>query len=184
MTFDIGPGAKAQRLHRDDKNFHVDHEDQTKSGYRVGSDVMMSFMVSGVKTTFENWETLAIPGSHLWGSDHGPKADEAICAEMDVTDCWAILGGLYHAGGANITQNEHRILNGFLFCRGFYRQENSYLCNSTEDVLSWSPEVQRIVGYELSSLNIGFVHFKTPLQHLRGDKIEEFGDFEASQERK
>ncbi|KAL4751595.1 hypothetical protein BDW72DRAFT_192788 [Aspergillus terricola var. indicus] len=171
MTFDIGPRAKAQRLHRDDKNFHVDHEDQTKSGYRVGSDVMMNFMVPGVKTTFENGATLAIPGSHLWGSDRVPKADEAVCAEMDVTDCWVMLGGLYHAGGANITQNEHRILNGFFFCRGFYRQEeNPYLCNSTEGVLSWSPEVQRIMGYELSSPNIGFVHFRMPLQHLRGDK--------------
>ncbi|KAL4763862.1 phytanoyl-CoA dioxygenase family protein [Aspergillus foveolatus] len=166
MTFDIGPGAEAQRLHRDDKNFHVDHEDQTKPHSRTG----------------QPWP---FPGSHLWGFDRAPKADEAICAEMDVTDCWVMLGGLYHAGGANITQNEHRILNGFFFCRGFYRQEeNSYLCNSTEDVLSWSPEVQRIMGYELSSPNIGFVHFKTPLQHLRGDKIEEFGDFDAPQEAK
>jgi hypothetical protein len=40
MTFDIGPGAKAQRLHRDDKKFHVDHEDQTATGYRKGSDVI------------------------------------------------------------------------------------------------------------------------------------------------
>ncbi|CBF77160.1 hypothetical protein AN4607.2 [Aspergillus nidulans FGSC A4] len=73
MTFDICPGVKAQRLHRDDQNFHVDHEDQTKSGYRVGSDVMMSFMVPGVKTTFENGATLAIPGSHFWEFDRAPK---------------------------------------------------------------------------------------------------------------
>ncbi|KAL4926832.1 phytanoyl-CoA dioxygenase family protein [Aspergillus undulatus] len=184
MTFDIGPGAKAQRLHRDDKNFHIDHQDQSATGYQVGSDVMMNFMVPGVKTTFENGATLAIPGSHLWGSDRVPRMGKATVAEMDVTDVWVMLGGLYHAGGANITQ-EHRILNGFFFCRGCYRQEeNPYLCNSAADVLSWSPEVQRIMGYELSSPNIGFVHFKTPLQHLRGDQIEEFGDFDASQEAK
>ncbi|EEA23347.1 hypothetical protein TMatcc_002206 [Talaromyces marneffei ATCC 18224] len=185
MTFDIGPGAKAQRLHRDDKNFHIDHMEQSATGYHIGSDVMMNFMVPGVKTTYENGATLAIPGSHLWSSERVPKTQEAICAEMDVTDAWVMLGGLYHAGGANITENEHRILHGFFFCRGYYRQEeNAYLANSTEDVLSWSPEVQRIMGYELSSPNIGFVMFRTPLQHLRGENLDTFGDFDASQEGK
>ncbi|KAL4785925.1 hypothetical protein BJX76DRAFT_366545 [Aspergillus varians] len=185
MTFDVGPGAKAQRLHRDDKNFHIDHEDQSGTGYRVGSDVMMNFMVPGVKTTFENGATLAIPGSHLWGSDRIPKTSEAIAAEMEATDCWVMLGGLYHAGGANITENEHRVLHGFFFCRGFYRQEeNVYLANSAEDVLSWSPEVQKVMGYELSSPNIGFVHLKTPMQHLRREQVEEWGDYDASQEAK
>lgn len=64
MKFDIGPGAKAQRLHRDDKNYHVDHVDQTGNGYRVGSDLSMGIMIPGVKTTMENGATLAIPGSH------------------------------------------------------------------------------------------------------------------------
>ncbi|KAL4920956.1 hypothetical protein BDW62DRAFT_175609 [Aspergillus aurantiobrunneus] len=105
---------------------------------------MMNVMVPGVKTTFENGATLGIPGSHLWGSDRVPKKKhEATLAEMEVTDCWVMLGGLYHAGGANIT-NDHRILHGFFFCRGFYRQEeNIYLANSAEEVLSWSPEVQK-----------------------------------------
>ena len=55
---EIGPGGKAQRLHRDDKNHHVDHEDQTKTGYRVGSDVSLSFLIPGVETSFENGATL------------------------------------------------------------------------------------------------------------------------------
>ncbi|KAL2801261.1 hypothetical protein BJX66DRAFT_331431 [Aspergillus keveii] len=185
MTFDIGPSAKAQRLHRDDKNFHIDHEDQIATGYRKGSDVMMAFMVPGVKTTFENGATTAIPGSHLWGPDRAPRTSEAIVAEMEVTDCWVMLGGLYHAGGANITESERRLLHGFFFARGFYRgEENIYLANSAEDVLSWSPEVQKIMGYELSSPNIGFVNFKTPLQHLRGEQLDEIGDFDPSQEAK
>ncbi|KAK2804524.1 hypothetical protein FQN50_006599 [Emmonsiellopsis sp. PD_5] len=182
MTFDIGPGGKAQRLHRDDKNYHVDHEDQTQTGYRVGSDVMMAFMVPGVKTTFENGATTAIPRSHLWGSDRAPKIEESIAAEMEIGDAWVMLGGLYHAGGANITENERRIVHGFFFCRGYYRhEENAYLANTTEDVLSWSPEVQRIMGYQLSSPNIGFVDFKGPIQYLQGVELDEFGDFDPSQ---
>ncbi|KAJ5120420.1 Phytanoyl-CoA dioxygenase [Penicillium bovifimosum] len=184
MTFDVGPGAKAQRLHRDDKNFHVDHEDQTATGYRVGSDVMMAFMIPGVKTTVENGATIAIPGSHLWGADRAPKQHEAVPALMEPTDCWVMLGGLYHAGGANVTESERRTLHGMFFARGYFRQEeNAYLANSTEEVLSWAPEAQKIMGYELSSPNIGFVNFKTPLQYMRGVEIDAFGDFDPSQEK-
>ncbi|GKZ90776.1 hypothetical protein AnigIFM59636_002806 [Aspergillus niger] len=184
MTFDIGPGAKAQRLHRDDKNFHVDHEEQSATGYRVGSDVMMAFMVPGIKTTVENGATIAIPGSHLWGSDRAPKLDEAVAAEMNVTDCWVMLGGLYHAGGANVTQNERRVVHGMFFTRGFHRQEEIvYLANTAEEVLSWSPEAQKVMGYEVSSPNIGFVNFQTPLQYLRGEGVgDAFVDFDPSQE--
>lgn len=114
MTFHIGPGANAQSLHRDDKNFHVDHIDQSAMGYRLGSDVMVNNMVPRVKTRYENGETIAIPVSHSWGSDRAPKTQEAICAEMDVTDAWVILGGLYHAGGANITE-ERPSNSGWLF---------------------------------------------------------------------
>ncbi len=57
LTMRIGPGGKAQRLHRDDKNFHPDHVDQTKTGYRIGSDVQLSFLIPGVDTTVENGAT-------------------------------------------------------------------------------------------------------------------------------
>ncbi|EXJ91452.1 hypothetical protein A1O1_04564 [Capronia coronata CBS 617.96] len=185
VTFDIGPGGKAQRLHRDDKNYHVHHPDQTQTGYQIGTDVEMAFLVAGVKTTIENGATLAIPGSHLWGSDRAPKVEEATYAEMEAGDCWIMLGGLYHAGGANITNNERRIVHGLFFTRGFLRQEeNIYLANSADDVLSWSDAAQKALGYTLSSPNIGFVEFKTPLQYLHGVPADALGDFDPSQEKR
>lgn len=57
ITMEIGPGGKAQRLHRDDKNFHVHHADQTETGYQKEADVMMAFLIPGVDTTFENGAT-------------------------------------------------------------------------------------------------------------------------------
>lgn len=57
VSMEIGPGGKAQRLHRDDKNFHVDHYDQTETGYRVGSDMSMAFLIPGIDTTVENGAT-------------------------------------------------------------------------------------------------------------------------------
>jgi hypothetical protein len=58
LSMEIGPGGKAQRLHRDDKNFHMDHIDQTETGYRIGQDVELTFLVPGVDTTPENGATL------------------------------------------------------------------------------------------------------------------------------
>lgn len=58
LSMEIGLGAKAQRLHRDDKNFHMDHIDQISTGYRHGSDVQLSFLTSGKDTTPENGATL------------------------------------------------------------------------------------------------------------------------------
>lgn len=57
ITMEIGPGGKAQRLHRDDKNYHVHHADQTRTGYQKESDVLMGFLIPGVNTTIENGAT-------------------------------------------------------------------------------------------------------------------------------
>lgn len=57
LTIETRPGSKAQRLHRDDKKFHVDHPDQTKTGYQVGTNVGMGVLISGRRTTFENGAT-------------------------------------------------------------------------------------------------------------------------------
>jgi hypothetical protein len=57
LSMEIGPGGKAQRLHRDDKNFHMTHEYQMKTGYKIGSDVELSFLIPSVDTTFENGAT-------------------------------------------------------------------------------------------------------------------------------
>lgn len=57
-TIDVRPGAIGQRIHRDDKVHHVDHEDMTSTGYKLGSDVSMSLLVPGVESTEENGATL------------------------------------------------------------------------------------------------------------------------------
>ncbi|KAI9743081.1 MAG: hypothetical protein M1818_003376 [Claussenomyces sp. TS43310] len=59
LTMEVNPGGKAQRLHRDNKNHHVDHVDQTKTGYSIGSDVSMAFLIPGTETTVENGATMA-----------------------------------------------------------------------------------------------------------------------------
>lgn len=64
-------------------------------------------------------------------------------------------------------------------------QENQYLIHDKEEVLSWSPEVQRIMGYTVSSPNIGFVDFVNPSQFLSGSyDPDNLHDLDPSQESK
>ena len=57
-TLDIGPGTKAQDLHRDDFIWQQTHNITTGTGYRLGSDVSMGLLVPGVDTTKANGATL------------------------------------------------------------------------------------------------------------------------------
>lgn len=83
-----------------------------------------------------------------------------------------------------MTETERRTLHAMFFCRGYLRhEENIYLANSFNEVLSWSPEAQKAMGYTLSSPNIGAVNFMPPLQYMRGEEVESYGDFDPSQEK-
>ncbi|KAL9576390.1 MAG: hypothetical protein Q9212_007137 [Teloschistes hypoglaucus] len=56
-TLDIGPGAKAQDLHRDDFIWQQTHSER-RTTYTLGSDVGMGLLVAGVKTSAANGATL------------------------------------------------------------------------------------------------------------------------------
>ena len=57
------------------------------------------------------------------------------------------------------------------------------MIHSRDEVLSWSPEVQRIMGFTVSSPNIGFVDFVQPSRFIEGNYDEEsLGDLDPSQE--
>lgn len=170
MTLECNPGGAGQRLHRDEKIHHAWRDDQTQTGYRMGSDVMMAFLVPGTQTTPENGATVAVPGSHLWGMERYPKMEEAAPATMMPGDAWCHLGGMYHAGGANKTTDWRRPMHSMFFCQSHLRgEENQYLIHTKEEVASWSPEIQRVMGFDISSPNLGFVDFIPPYKWLTGN---------------
>ena len=59
-TLDIGPGVKAQDLHRDDFIWQQTHSVEVEEGreYQMGSDVSMGLLVPGVNTTKANGASL------------------------------------------------------------------------------------------------------------------------------
>lgn len=169
LTMDILPGAKGQPLHRDDRAWHVDHQDQTKSGYKRGSDVSMAVLCPGLPTTAANGATLIIPGSHLWDDDRAPTREEVTHATMQPGEALMFLGSTYHAGGSNTTADQTRPVHSMFFCRGTHRQEeNQYLAYTADEVLSWSEQEQMLMGYAVSSPSLGYVDFVTPAQFFKG----------------
>lgn len=143
-----------------------------------------------------------IPGSHLWDSERIPKVEEAGYGVMEVGDCFVMLGGFYHAGGHNLTKDQYRPVHDLSFIRGYLRQEvgkyvylsaeydtdldhqeNAYLSFTKEEVISWPFEVQKRMGYTVSSPNLGFVDFVQPYKYLAGDFDPNHpGDLDSSQE--
>lgn len=64
----IGPGGKAQPLHRDDYISHRYHMeiDKWNDGRDMDRESAVGLFVAGSKITKENGGTAFIPRSHLW----------------------------------------------------------------------------------------------------------------------
>lgn len=43
------------------------------------------------------------------------------------------------------------------------------MIHTKEEVASWSPEIQRVMGFDISSPNLGFVDFIPPYKWLTGN---------------
>src|ERR1700712_1393898 len=88
------------------------HTDATKTGYVKGRDNGFGVFVPGIKTTKQNGATRCIPGSHLWGDDHGAdkNSPDVVYAELEVGEAFFMLASTFHAGSTNFTQDENRIM--------------------------------------------------------------------------
>jgi len=137
-------------------------------GYKLGSDDSMTILIPGVDTREGNGATNVILGSHLWGLDRIPTMEEVTVAKMSVGEALMMLGGVYHGAGKNSTADEMRHVHAIILCKGILRtNENIYLTTTKEEVLSWEPKVQERMGFFLSSPNIGFCDFRSPIEFLK-----------------
>ncbi|KAJ5666672.1 hypothetical protein N7462_011081 [Penicillium macrosclerotiorum] len=98
---DINPGAKSQKLHRDDKNHHARHA--KAESYHDNRDMLFGLFVPDCDTSLEIGATRVVPGSHLWGDekpDFDPDGDKGVFdAELRAGEAFMMLGSLYHGGG-------------------------------------------------------------------------------------
>ena len=134
------PGAKAQVLHRD----HIVWPDlgPKHPNRQISSVIALSDF------TADMGATLVIPGSHKWEEGRRPKREEVVAAEMQPGSAVIYLGGTYHAGGANITEDKCRRGMHVSYCLGWLRtEENNYLSLSLDRVRKLSRQAQTLLGY-------------------------------------
>ena len=151
QAIQIGPGQRAQALHRDDTAFLWRHPTNGREG-------RVQVMVALSDFTAENGGTLVIPGSHLWDEDRKPEAAEAIPTEMKAGSALIFLGSVYHAGGANRTEDDYRTgLTIALDASCVRQEENMYLSLPREVVASYPEEIQRLLGWSAGPNAMGWV---------------------------
>jgi ectoine hydroxylase-related dioxygenase (phytanoyl-CoA dioxygenase family) len=111
----------------------------------------------------ENGATRVVTGSHLFNAP--PKLNRTYGTfplEMKRGSVAFILGTTYHGAGENITprRRDAIIVN---YCAGIMRQQENFMLELTRDrVRTFSPTVQRLVGYGLTRAGAGRIGFENP----------------------
>ncbi|WP_434664957.1 phytanoyl-CoA dioxygenase family protein [Paraburkholderia sp. A3BS-1L] len=148
QLIEIGPGNKAQPLHRDLGNWPVFLEMGKRSPTAI-----TNLMIALTPFTEENGATRIIPGSNHWDEDYGDnihKGEPAmtIPAEMSAGDALLLSGKVLHGGGANVTSNERRRGLTMPMQPGYLTPEEAYpFLISMDIVKTLSARAQRIIGF-------------------------------------
>lgn len=154
----IHPGEIAQPIHADDQVMPV---------AKPHRPITANSMWAVTDFTEANGATRIIPGSHT--ADHSPEYGrhyDSICAEMPAGSILVWDGGLWHGGGANITDRKRRGI-AMNYCAGFIRQqENQQLGIPLETVRRFPPALQELCGFGVYKGLIGHIDRRSPAQVL------------------
>ncbi|HEV2372342.1 MAG TPA: phytanoyl-CoA dioxygenase family protein [Streptosporangiaceae bacterium] len=136
------PGQPCQGLHRDTAAWpHVPVREDPVAVTVMGA--MSDF-------TAANGATWIVPGSHQRADNDGPTWDEAIQAELKKGDALLFRSDLFHAGGANATENDTRRMLSLGYQVGWLRQVENTTLSVPPAVASGLPEdVQDLLGYSV-----------------------------------
>ena len=121
VCFRILPGAAAQGLHRDSMVYHLKNPACTAEEYTTDRDTSIGIFLAGTRTTRENGATRFCPGSHLEQTQQPPSEDRAVYAEMEPGDALIMFSSVYHAGSANVSQSDERLVYNAQMTKGFMR---------------------------------------------------------------
>ena len=163
----LEPGERAQVLHRDASLYPFQNP---------APPTILATMWAVSDFTRENGATCLVPTSHLWDDDRQPRADEIVMAEMPAGSVLMYNGNVIHAGGAN-RSNGARTGAAIQFALGWLRQEeNQYLAMPIEQARMLPRRLQELMGYDLATVNLGFVDHKHPNDVLNGTADDAAGD--------
>ena len=140
-ALEVGPGARAQILHREEDSFTFFPIP------RPNLIVATMWAISDFRV--DNGATLLVPGSHLWSADRAHTPEEVVSAEMPAGSVLLWLGGTLHGAGAN-RSNDSRYGVILTYSLGWLRQEeNQYLDVPPEMASRLSSELLEVIGYKM-----------------------------------
>ncbi|WKG05499.1 phytanoyl-CoA dioxygenase family protein [Mycolicibacterium sp. HK-90] len=167
QAIEIGPGNRAQMLHRDLENWFP-----FVGMGPAGPEITLNFLIALTDFTEENGATRVIPGSNHWPDfeDRGTP-EQTVPAVMKAGDALFFSGKTAHGGGANRTTNEYRRAVSFAFNPGYLVGEEAYPFLVDRDVVTTlPPRVQRILGfrsqYPKGSPGLWMVDYRELADHL------------------
>jgi len=154
----IGPGEKAQILHRDDAIYPVPEPHPP---------LVVNTMWPLDEFTAQNGATRFIPGSHRWEPGRTPAPDDAVeQAVMSPGSALFYLGSLWHGGGANDT-GQPRLGVILEYAAGWLRQQENHCLAVPRDVVAELPErLQELLGYNIYPPFVGYVDGSHPRKVL------------------
>ena len=159
----IGPGEKAQPIHRDQWAFDF-------FPFPPGFDVQCNTIWAMTDFTQENGATRIVPGSHLMEDRLQFRLGDSIPAEMEKGSVLVYNGRIYHGGGENRSDSVRMGLN-ITYALGWLRQEeNQYLSVPHELARSFDDDLLKLMGYAQGAYALGYVDdLREPLAALRQD---------------
>ena len=153
----LEPGEKAQVLHRDTGIYPIQNP---------APPLTLGTMWAMTDFTTENGATCLVPGSHRWTDARKPLPEEIVTAEMPAGSVLLYTGNTIHGAGAN-RANTNRGGLAVHYCLAWLRQEeNQYLAMPIEEARKLPRRLQELMGYDLGTVNLGFVDHKHPNDHL------------------
>ena len=159
----IGPGEKAQAIHRDQWAFDF-------FPFPPGYDVQCNTIWALTDFTERNGATRIVPGSHLMEDKLQFGQEETVPAEMEKGSVLFYNGRIYHGGGANRSDATRMGLN-ITYARAWLRQEeNQYLTVPAEQARALPDDLLKLMGYARGAYALGYVDdLRDPLAALRED---------------
>jgi ectoine hydroxylase-related dioxygenase (phytanoyl-CoA dioxygenase family) len=153
----IGPGEKAQVLHRDDGIYPL------PPGF---PDVVLNTMWALDDFTGANGATRLVPGSHRWTDRQPGPDDEVVQAAMPAGTVLFYVGKIWHGGGANTTDRP-RLGVILEYAAAWLRAQENHLLAVPREVVAELPErLQELLGYNIYPPFVGYVDGRHPKRYI------------------
>jgi len=154
----IGPGEKAQILHRDQSIYPLPRD------FGV---VVVNTMWALDDFTIANGATRYVPGSHRWTEAVPTGEDELDYAVMPAGSVFFYSGTLWHGGGANTTAAS-RLGVILEYVTSWLRpQENHLLAVPASTARELPERLQELLGYNIYPPFVGYVDGRHPRRSLQ-----------------